>query len=254
MYLYVFAAFLIVGGITNGAVQRTTQVINVANTNITNSFGNIPEGRFTTVGGLLGSSPIICGGFNDLSCLTFQQSQWTQTHTLTIPRFGSASVQVNSTTLWLIGGYDYIGDGDTTEFIGIDSSVGIPGPKLPIPLFHTCAVKFAEDQIFVIGGIVLSLLDNSIGHCESSESCSNNVFIFNSLNGFTHIKGPSLKNGRWSHSCGLMSNGQDTKIVVAGGFVPDPPYAPKLSDVEIFDPYIKDWITGNKCVVSKIYG
>ena len=240
MYLYVFAAFLIVGGITNGAVQRTTQVINVANTNITNSFGNIPEGRFTTVGGLLGSSPIICGGFNDLSCLTFQQSQWTQTHTLTIPRMGSASVQVNSTTLWLIGGYDY---SDTTEFIGIDSSVGIPGPKLPIPLIHTCAVKFAEDQIFVIGGI---------GHCKSSEFCWNRVFIFNPLNGFTHIKGPSLKIGRRSHSCGIMSNGQDTKIVVAGGFVPDPPYAPKLSDVEIFDPYIKDWITGNKYVVSKI--
>ena len=141
---------MIVGGITNGAVQRTTQVINVANTNITNSFGNIPEGRFTTVGGLLGSSPIICGGFNDLSCLTFQQSQWTQTHTLTIPRMGSASVQVNSTTLWLIGGYDY---SDTTEFIRINSYVGIPGPKLPIPLIHTCAVKFAEDQIFVIGGV-----------------------------------------------------------------------------------------------------
>ena len=240
---------MIVGGITNGAVQRTTQVINVANTNITNSFGNIPNQRLGLEGGLLGSSPIICGGsltsLSNDSCLTFQQSQWTQTHTLTIPRMGSASVQVNSTTLWLIGGYDYIGDGDTTEFIGIDSSVGIPGPKLPIPLIRTCAVKFAEDQIFVIGGI---------GHCKSSEFCWNRVFIFNPLNGFTHIKGRSLKNGRWSHSCGLMSNGQDTKIVVAGGFVPDPPYAPKLSDVEIFDPYIKDWITGNKCLVSKIYG
>ena len=250
MYLYVFAAFLIVGGITNGAVQRTTQVINVANTNITNSFGNIPEGRFTTVGGLLGSSPIICGGFNDLSCLTFQQSQWTQTHTLTIPRFGSASVQVNSTTLWLIGGYDYIGDGDTTEFIGIDSSVGVPGPKLPISIYFPCVVKFSEDQIFVIGG------ESWEDDCEYSQSCWNKVFIFNPLNGFTHIEGPSLKIGRRSHSCGLMSNAaQHKKIVVAGGFGYSNPhdYTPKLSSVEIFYPYVnKDWVTGKNYTVFKI--
>ena len=64
-----------------------------------------------------------------------------------------------------------------------------------------------------------------------------------------------MKIGRRSHSCGLMSNAaQHKKIVVAGGFAYDDQITDKLSDVEIFDPYIKDWITGNKCVVSKIFG
>ena len=245
--IYDFAVFLIVGGIgQNGNEQLDTEVIDLSNT--TNYyFGEIPEGRSTTVGGLLGtnSQPIYCGGDTDLSCFTYTHwsQEWTQTHTLTIARGGSASVQVNSTTLWIIGGYNYTGSGDSTEFIGIDSSVGIPGPKLPIPLDNTCAVKYAEDQIFVIGGV------NSI----PSESGWSKVFIFNPLNGFTHVEGPSLKIGRCSHSCGLMSNGPDKKIVVAGGFAYDDQITDKLSDVEIFDPYIKDWITGNKYIVLKIY-
>ena len=107
-------------------------------------------------------------------------------------------------------------------------------------LMFPCAVKFAEDQIFVIGG----------------ENYWNKVFIFNPLNGFTHIEGPSLKIGRRSHSCGLMSNAaQHKKIVVAGGFGYSNPhdYTPKLSSVEIFYPYVnKDWVTGKNYTVFKI--
>ena len=225
---------MIVGGIgqdKNGYffARVETEVINVYNSNVTNYFGNIPNQRLGLEGGLLGSSPIICGGsltsLSNDSCLTFQQSQWTQTHTTRVGAGGdSVSVQLNTTTLWILGGY-----GDTTEFIRIDSSIGIPGPKLPISnLMFPCAVKFAEDQIFVIGG----------------ENYWNKVFIFNPLNGFTHIEGPSLKTGRRSHSCGLMSHaGQRKKIVVAGGFGE---HKPQLSSVEIFDPYVNDWVTGKR--------
>ena len=246
--MFLFAAFLIVGGIgqdTNGIYYPRigTEVIDVSNSNITKSFGNLPDARFFPLGGLLGSSPIICGG-SDKSCISFRESQWTQTHTTTI-RGASASVQVNATTIWILGGY-----GDTTEFIGIDSSVGIPGPKLPISIYYTCAVKFSEDQIFVIGG------ESWEDDCEYSQSCWNKVFIFNPLNGFTHIEGPSLKIGRRSHSCGLMSNAaQHKKIVVAGGFGYSNPhdYTPKLSSVEIFYPYVnKDWVTGKNYTVFKI--
>merc|ERR1712062_198902 len=53
----------------------------------------------------------------------------------------------------------------------------------------------------------------------------------------THIEGPAFKNKRSSHACAVMSNGQQSKIVVAGGFG-------GLSSVEIFDPTVNNWIPG----------
>ena len=102
-------------------------------------------------------------------------------------------------------------------------------PRLPINyLSGSCAVKYAEDQVFVIGGV-------------HEHSVSNRVFIFNPLNGFSHTEGPPLKAVRMSHSCAIMSNGQDKKIVVAGG---TDNYYVWDTTVEIFDPYFKNWISG----------
>ena len=103
----------------------------------TYSFGDIVE-RKGAVGGLLGSSPIICGvkdyEYFD-SCIMYQQSQWTQSHTMTFRVF-SASVQLNSTTLWILGGDCIVCPDEpilnTTEFISLNSSVATPGPRQAI--------------------------------------------------------------------------------------------------------------------------
>merc|ERR1739847_2257 len=60
------------------------------------------------------------------------------------------------------------------------------------------------------------------------------------MDGFTHIEGPALKNKRNGHSCGVMSNGQQSKIVVAGGFHG----SVWLSSVEILDTNVNKWIAG----------
>ena len=62
------------------------------------------------------------------------------------------------------------------------------------------------------------------------------------MNSFTHIEGPSLITNRSSHSCGVMSNGQQSKIVVAGGGNGKD----VLSSVEIFDPTVNNWIPGKE--------
>merc|ERR1719510_1171156 len=59
------------------------------------------------------------------------------------------------------------------------------------------------------------------------------------MNDFTHIDGPPLITKRRSHACGLMTNGQQSKIVVAGGW-----NRRGLSSVEIFDPTTNKWIPG----------
>ena len=62
------------------------------------------------------------------------------------------------------------------------------------------------------------------------------------MNAFTHIEGPPLITKRVYHSCGLMSNGQQSKIVVAGGLS----YGNPLSSVEIFDPTVNNWSPGKE--------
>ena len=61
------------------------------------------------------------------------------------------------------------------------------------------------------------------------------------MNDFTHIEGPPLITKRGCHACGLMSNGQQSKIVVAGGDNEN-----YLSSVEIFDPTVNNWSPGKE--------
>ena len=103
--------------------------------------------------------------------------------------------------------------------------MGNPGPKLPNPLEWSCAVKYSADKVYVIGGY-------------DGSSIRNKVLIFNPMDGFSHIKGPSLITKRSGHACALMSNGQQKQIVVAGGG--------SLSSVEIFDPTVNKWVPGKR--------
>ena len=64
------------------------------------------------------------------------------------------------------------------------------------------------------------------------------------MDGFTHIEGPTLKNKRAMHACGLMSNGNKSIIVAAGGSQELGPRGLELSTVEFFDPDDCNWIPG----------
>ena len=213
-----------------------TEIIDVqSNSDVTSSFGEIPSLRRRAVGGLIGSTPIICGGYDsnynrEESCFTYNQSQWTKTHTMTTKRSYASSVQLNSTTLWIVGGYNWGGYLDSSEFVGLDSTVGKPGPKLPYPLGLSCAVKYSAEKVYIIGG-------------RTGLSSLNKVLIFNPTNGFTHIEGPSLISKRNNHACALMSNGQQSKIVIAAGYNDN---GNQLRSVEILDPTTNQWISGKK--------
>ena len=90
-FLFVAQKFLIVGGNGHGN-DLATEVIDIkSNSNDASTFGEITSRRKQAAGGLLGTSPIICGGKGgDDSCLTWKKSQWTQTHTMKTKRFGHA--------------------------------------------------------------------------------------------------------------------------------------------------------------------
>ena len=212
-----------------------TEVVEFVETNSIPSFGQLPSRRMGSVGGIFGKIPIICGG-NDRSgtdfdsCISFKNSEWSQNHLLNDKRAFSAGVKINSTTLWILGGWNGSNDLDSTEFIIQGQSKGVPGPKLPYTLTCACTVKLSEEEIFVIGGVTLPIY------------ASKKVWIYYPQKGFIRHPGPSLNKGRFTHSCSTMTDGEKTLIIVAGGIGADNTV---LDSVEIYDPNENKWHSGN---------
>ena len=222
--------YLIAGGSVNGSSNEMTEVVDLVEINSISSFGQLPSGRdWTAVGTMLGNVPLLCGGWNGSSrfdtCISYHQdSDWSQSQTMVNERSSAAGVKVNTTTFWILGGYDgsYL---DSTEFIIQGQTNGVSGPKLPYGLYGMCAVKISENEIFVIGG-----WDGS--------SSRNEVWIYDPQNGFARTQGPSLKRARKRHSCSTMKDGKKTLIVIAGGWL--------TNSVEIYDPTDNTWHSGKK--------
>ena len=110
------------GGIFDGDYTKTTEVVELVMTNSTPSFGQLPSSRSYAVGAMFGNAPILCGGWDgssDLdSCISFQNSQWSQSHSMNEKRGYPAGVQINSTTFWILGGWNGSSDLDTSDGSG----------------------------------------------------------------------------------------------------------------------------------------
>ena len=221
------------GGYVNRGPHNLTEVVELIKTNSTPSFGQLPITIGHAVGAMLGSAPIICGGHNGYSatqlCVSFENSQWSHNYLLNDKRAFSAGIKINSTTIWILGGWNGSNDLDSSEFIIQGQSNGVPGPKLPYVLTNACTVKLSEEEIFVIGGDTYPI------HARKK------VWIYDPQNGFKRIPGPSLTTGRSSHSCSAMRDGEKTLIIVAGGNGAD---NADLDSVEIYDPKENRWHSG----------
>ena len=216
---------------------RTTEVVELTKTNSTPSFGKLPSYRRDAVGAMFGNAPIICGGSHSItefdSCISYGDSQWSQSHSMKEKRQYSAGVQINSTTFWILGGDNGISSLDSTEFIIDGQTNGVSGPKLPYKLYKACAVKLSAQEIFVIGG--------EDDRENDRENDPNEVWtwIYNPQKGFERNQGPSLKIGRGLHSCSTMKDGDKSLIVVAGGNTYE-----ASDSVEIYDPTNNTWQSG----------
>ena len=230
-------------GGTTGEHNILTEVVELVKTDSTPSFGQLPTTRIAAVGGMLGNTPILCGGhegfinMNYNSCISFQNSIWSISHSMNEYRASSIGVQINSTALWILGGYHWVESLnllDNTEFIIHGQTKGVPGPILPSKMICGCAVKLSEREIFVIGG--------NIPHLSITR---NDVWIYDPQNGFARKKGPSLKIPRFGQSCNTMTDGENTFIVVAGGFNLGSFITSKVLDsVEIYNTSDNTWYFG----------
>ena len=223
--------------VVGGQRQKTTEVVEFTSSRSTPSYGELPTIRKGAVGAMFVNVPILCGGYSDHdydyldSCLSFQNSQWISSHSMTDTRSEAAGVQINSTTLWILGGNSNLTSLDSTEFIIEGQTNGVPGPNLPYELYDMCVVKLSENEIFVIGGV--------------GDSIRNEVWIYDPQNGFARNQGPPINIGRSHHACSTMSDGEKTFIIVAGGNNREH----SLDSVEIYDPTEKAWHSGRYIVV-----
>ena len=177
--------------------------------------------RYYSAGGMLGSTPVICGGSSSpLShfdeCLLYGTNN---VITMNSKRHGLSSVALSDDRIWMLGGWDGSNYLHSTEFITTTEAVN--GPTLPEAVGYHCSVKF-NDLIYLVGGY--------------TTTTTKNVWVANPSNGYAFVQGPSMITGRYYHSCGTMSIGSTSIIIAAGGFI--------ISSVEILDPQSNQWVEG----------
>ena len=153
--------------------------------------------------------------------------KWQMKRNMIEKRSGAASVALDQTTLWIVGGWngrrtvnntiDINGIHSSTEFIKLGQP-SVKGPDLPFRIYGHSMIQYDEKSIYIIGG-------------RQNGTISNKTWIVDPTNGFKIKEGPSLNNRRYYHGCAKMTLNGKTILVVAGGFD-----SGAMDSVEILDP------------------
>ena len=115
-----------------------------------------PIGVTGASGGLLGETSIICGGGHPYTdkCYEVKADKIEPFAAMTNTRYYAASVEINSITLWISGGFDGYTILSSSEFIQMNGST--QGPQLPRALYRHAMVNMKNESTMVIGGLFLS--------------------------------------------------------------------------------------------------
>ena len=188
---------------------------------------------YGATGGLLGSTPLICGGITNGissdSCYTLDKNKATDAAKLSVKRAHSTSIILNSTHLWISGGIDKEAEliHSSSELVNIESTN--PGPDLPSPLYLHAMVSLEGKLTMVIGGA------NSSSSKTTTASDLTHIYD-HTLNTWTN--GPTLNMARASHAAFIVTDlDTDEKLVIAAGGY--------QSSTEVLIENI--WIQGNNC-------
>ena len=195
---------------------------------------NVPRVCGAT-GGLCQKSPIVCGGSNNgrisKDCVVIGRPEMDMQ--MTEKRAGAASVALDQSTLWVVGGHNGLGL-SSTEFIKLHQP-SAKGPDLPFTIRYHCIIQHGEKSIYIIGGT------------QNDSLYSNKTWILDPTNGFEIREGPSLNEGRIYYGCAKMTVNGRTILVVAGGTGNNG----VLESVEILDPSEKNIWTPGRTLFNK---
>jgi hypothetical protein len=228
-YIYFVSGKVLV---TTGEPTSTSiksEVIDLVDaSNICQDLEDYPIQVSGAVGGLLNQvDPLVCGGYPDTN-VCYVVNQPGQSSEMLEERRYSASLTLNSTHLWITGGYNY-GNGylQTSEFVSIGQAA-VKGPDLPYAVYGHCLVGVNSSTALLCGG------SNSGGDL--------NECHYMDLEDHSWSQGPSMMTKRRRHSCGIFKSAahQGRNVVIAaGGF-----NGAVLDSVEMLDPTTNTWIEG----------
>jgi hypothetical protein len=196
--------------------------------NICQTLEDYPIAVGGAVGGFLNQGdPLVCGGYPDTNvCHVVNQPG--QSSEMLEERYNSASLTLNSSHLWVTGGYNGNARLQTSEFVSIGQP-SVQGPDLPYAVTRHCLVGVNSSTALLCGG-------------------SNNGGILNECHYMDLVdhswsQGPSMMTKRRDHSCGIFKSAahQGRNIVIAAGSYYDD-Y--DLDSVEMLDPTTNTWIVG----------
>ena len=190
------------GGGNNGPLDNT-EIIDLRSGK---TFHMAPLAKRTSgaTGGLLDGLPVIVGG-DDRQIHSIAKDQSKFLGQLTVKREDAASVVLSNNKLWVTGGLDQ-SDNElkTTEFVTKEGKTS-KGPDLPLALSRHAIVALNRGVFILIGGYSDDVFYSSA------------TYFYEEKKGWR--PGPNLKNGRNSHTAGVLTDRVSTKqyIVAVGG-------------------------------------
>ena len=200
--------------------NRGHEIVDLLNPNAKYQLlaNNVPRVSAAT-GGLLQTTPIVCGGEDSQEiilpdCVVIGQTEMKRN--MVEKRKLAASVALDQSMLWIVGGRN----GSilkSTEYIKLDQP-SVKGPDLPFTIVGHSMIQYDDKSVYIIGGWQNDLI-------------SKKTWIVDPTNEFRITEGPSLNKGRIDHGCAKMTLNGRTILVVAGGY-----NGGHLDSVEILDP------------------
>jgi hypothetical protein len=170
--------------------------------------------------------PLVCGGYPDTN-VCYVVNQPGQSSEMLEERGYSASLTLNSTHLWVTGGWignEYL---QTSEFVSIGQPA-VKGPDLPYAVYGHCLVGVNSSTALLCGGYNGQYL---------------NECHYMDLEDHSWSQGPPIMTKRYAHSCGIFKSAAHqgrNVVIIAGGADTD--------SVEILDPTTNTWNAGKTLI------
>merc|ERR1712062_970594 len=194
-----------------GSVGQITEIIDVEDSSFSCTLSQFPTRVYSATGGLVGDTPLICGGtiysgYGERqflkSCYSLKEDgSWKLESNLNTGRNSAANGEVIINNILVIaGGFDgnYLA---TIEVVAPNSRSETLPIRLPVAMSGSCIVPWDTNTFLIIGG--------------SSGNSKQTYFIHMANN--TYTTGPNLLTRRYDFACHTMQvNGEDL-IIVAGG-------------------------------------
>ena len=191
---------------------------------------NWPINEKGAAGGLIGSTVIICGGY-DYECYSLTSEKTTLVTHMSIRRIGAASIVINDNTLWITGGQGNVGGNyeylKSTDYVTVTGT--LPGPDLPMSNYLHAIVAINSTCSMVIGGY-----KNGVQYPLT--------FFYDHIEG-EWTAGPSLMQARGWHAAGIVTDEvtDENFVAVTGGYG----FGYDLDSTEIMQD--GEWVQGKIC-------